>query len=154
VPLRGLLVREGKTQHRSFVTCTAGDLHPDGQAGFRETARQRDCRQPQRVEWPRVVEHEDFFGSKCARVAHQIGNRERRNQRRGRDKDIHGLEHVRHRAANLIQLSPGLNVCRRRDLGACADSLQRLCLIKVGSLGNIFLVVRVCFRGEYGPIRV
>ena len=55
VPLGGLLVRMCEAKNSRFACRWTAELHADRQAFGGETTRNRDRRQPQRIEGPRVA---------------------------------------------------------------------------------------------------
>ena len=57
MPLGGLLVSMREAKNSGFSSRCTADLHPDRRAFRGETTRNGDCRQPQHIKWPGVVEH-------------------------------------------------------------------------------------------------
>src|ERR1035438_9589477 len=57
VPFGGLLVSMREAKNSGFTSRWTADLHPDRQAFSSETTRNGDCRQPQHIKWPGVVQH-------------------------------------------------------------------------------------------------
>src|ERR1019366_7303996 len=81
VPFGGLLVSIREAKNSGFTSRGTADLHPDRQAFSSETTRNGDCRQPQHIKWPGVVQHLEFLRPVSIRIP-QIGNLERRDRRR------------------------------------------------------------------------
>ena len=96
-------------QNGGLSSRTATNLQSDRQPLGREAAGNGDCRQPQHVDQPSVVQHSQFQGPCAARIA-ELGKREGRHWRCGRDQEIHVVEEARNGVANLIKLATALHV--------------------------------------------
>ena len=124
VPFGGLLVSMREAKNSGFTSRWTADLHPDRQAFSSETTRNGDCRQPQHIKWPGVVQHLEFLRPVSIRIP-QIGNLERRDRRRRSDHQVHVVEDTRHGVANLVELASALNIGRCCGVCPCKDSFER-----------------------------
>ena len=55
---------------------------------------------------------------------------------------------------HLFELLPALNICGSCNVCTGLNSLESLRLVKFGTLGNVFLVVRVSFRPQDGDVGI
>src|SRR5271157_3456648 len=147
VPFGGLLVSMREAKNSGFTSRWTADLHPDRQPFSSETARNGDCRQPQRIKRPGVVQHPEFLRSVSIRIP-QIGNLERRDRRRRSDHQVHVVEDTRHGVANLVELASALNIGRCCYVCPGKDSLERGRLVKLWILKSVVLVILVSFRQD------
>src|ERR1039458_580508 len=125
VPFGSLLVSMREAKNSGFTSPWTADRQPFSS----ETTRNGDCRQPQHIKWPGVVQHLEFLRPVSIRIQ-QIGNLERRDRRRRSDHQVHVVEDTRHGVANLVELASALNIGRCCCVCPGKDSFERGRLVK------------------------
>src|SRR5256885_15674115 len=105
MPVSRALKRMRGAQYERIAATGAGDLQPDGQALARKTARHRDRRQSQHIEWPCVAQHQQLDWTQLLWVLLKVGDGRRRNRRCGREQQVTIVEELVGGAAHLLEFA-------------------------------------------------